>query len=686
MLASKLSLETPVSKVPMIGPAFASRLSKLGIATIRDLLWHVPARYEDYSLIAKAATLQEGETVTIQGKVMEIKNVFTRNGFMIQQAKVEDETGIVDVIWFNQRFLTRVLHKGDTISLSGKVQRSGHKLQLESPDYEVIYGLPGQPLQEVFLQRAPIHTGRFVPVYSETAGITSKWLRSRLHFLLQQIGQGGLEISDHFSDDQISQIGLIGLIEALREVHFPTSLKNAQRAKERLAFDEMLFSQLEAKKRKEDWQKKTVGNKFKIVEIRDQLGHFVKNLSFELTSAQKKVIDEIYKDLAKQTPMNRLLQGDVGSGKTVVAALAMLAARLNGYQSALMAPTEILANQHYQTLQTLLKPLKIGVGIATGSKKDYTGFDVIVGTHALLTDKLNFSRLGFIVIDEQHRFGVGQRAKLTAKGINPHVLTMTAPPIPRTVALTLYGDLDLSLLDEMPKNRRPVRTWVVPKEKRTAAYQWIRSQHSQAFIVCPLIEESESETLAEVKAAKTEYERLQKEIFPDLKLGLLHGRLKPKEKDAVLTEFRNQKLDILVATPVVEVGIDIPQATIMLIEAADRFGLAQLHQLRGRVGRGDQQSFCLLFTESEEGIGRLKYLEKLTNGLQLAEIDLKFRGPGQRFGTAQHGRWDLKIADFADLDLVEKSNLLAQKALEHPEEFPLLHKILETSKINIAPN
>lgn len=670
-----LTLTTPVEKIPFVGPAFATRLDKLEIRTVRDLLWHIPSRYEDFSLIAKAISLQEGETVTISGKVLEIKNIFTRNGFMIQNAKVADDTGIVESVWFNQRFLTSAIHKNDTINLSGKVRRSGNKLQLEAPDYEVLYE-----------QKPALHTGRIIPTYPETQGISSKWLRTRINFLLQSIQTHDLDIEEYLPADKLSELKLMTLTEALNEVHFPSSLAQAYQAKERLSFDEMLFSQLEAKKRKEDWQKKTVGNKFKIVEIRDQLGQFVNNLPFDLTSAQKKVVDEIYKDLASETPMNRLLQGDVGSGKTVVAALGMLAAYLNGYQSALMAPTEILAQQHYATLTKLLKPLNIPIGLATGSLKIDLDKDILVGTHALLTDKLNFQKLGLVVIDEQHRFGVGQRAKLTDKGVNPHVLTMTATPIPRTIALTVYGDLNLSVIDELPADRLPIKTWVVPKEKRQAAYDWIQNQHTQTFIICPLIEESEAESLLEVKAAKKEFEHLQKDIFPKLKLGLLHGRMKPKEKDEVLARFRDQKLDMLVATPVVEVGIDIPSATIMVIEAADHFGLAQLHQLRGRVGRGDKQSYCLLFSDNTEGTARLKYLEKLTSGLELAEVDLRFRGPGQRFGTAQHGRWDLKIADFSNLELVEKSNAWAQKILDHPEQFPLLHKLISESKINVAPN
>lgn len=669
---NNLTLESPVSSVGLVGPAYAKRLEKLAVQTVKDLLFHVPFRYDDFSKVSKTTDLHEGDTVTVQGKVLEIKNIFTRRGFILQKAIVQDDSGTVEALWFNQRFLTSAIHGGDLVSLSGKVKNH----HLEAPDYEVVSKKEDFFSKEVFLLKPTIHTGRLVPVYPETAGVSSKWLRSRIHAVLGQIA-----VTDFLPDST-----MMAENEALQKIHFPDSLEQASMARQRLAFDELLISQLEAKMRRKQWQAKTVGNKFKIVEIRKKLGEFVKKLPFELTQAQKTAIDEIYKDLSRDTPMNRLLQGDVGSGKTVVAALAMLAAYLNGYQSVLMAPTEILANQHYATLAKLLKPLKIGVGIATGSTKNFSGYDVVVGTHALLSDKLNFEKLGLVVIDEQHRFGVEQRAKITAKGINPHVLTMTATPIPRTIALTLYGDLDVSVLDEMPLGRKLIKTWVVPSGKRPDAYRWIESQKTQTFVICPLIDQSESETLIEVKAAKKEFDHLSHDIFPQLKLGLIHGRLKSKEKDTVLAAFRAKKLDVLVATPVVEVGIDIPSATIMVIEAADRFGLAQLHQLRGRVGRGDKQSYCLLFTDVETAVTRLRYLEKLHDGLQLAETDLRFRGPGQRFGTAQHGKWDLKIADFSDLNLVEKVNSLAKTILDHPDQFPLLFEMLKQSKIKVVQN
>ncbi|MEK9208181.1 MAG: ATP-dependent DNA helicase RecG, partial [Patescibacteria group bacterium] len=411
---------------------------------------------------------------------------------------------------------------------------------------------------------------------------------------------------------------------------------------------------------------------------------FIKNLPFELTNPQKRTVGEIFLDLSSSKPMNRLLEGDVGSGKTVVAAIAIYLAYLNGFQSIFMAPTEILVQQHFRTISDLLSPLGIRVDILTSSNKGKAGsgnVDVLVGTHSVLSDKIKFEKLGLIIIDEQQRFGVEQRAIMRKKGKNPHVLTMTATPIPRTIALTMYGDLDLSILDEMPKGRKTIKTWLVPSAKRTSGYEWIKKQikknGSQVFIICPFIEESES--LTTVKAATKEFEDLKKNVFKDYKLAILHGKLKSKEKEETLKDFKNKKYDILVATPVVEVGIDIPNADVIIIEAAERFGLSQLHQLRGRVGRNDRQAYCLLFTESINGNTkqRLMAMEQTNIGAELAEMDLKLRGPGEIYGTAQHGRRFLKIADFSDFSLIKQTKTEAEKIIEKLEEYPALFKKIE---------
>jgi ATP-dependent DNA helicase RecG len=466
------------------------------------------------------------------------------------------------------------------------------------------------------------------------------------------------------------------------------------KAKERLAFEELFFIQLTATHRKSLWKKERKGNIFHIASFAKDIQKLKESLPFTLTTAQEKAVADIFLDMQRSQPMNRLLEGDVGSGKTVVAALAMYMSYLNGYQSILMAPTEILAIQHHKTISKILEPFGLEIAIRTGSKKSEIKEKqphIIIGTHAVLSHKVHLDTVGLVVIDEQQRFGVEQRSILRKKGVHPHVLSMTATPIPRTVALTLYGDLDLSFLDEMPKGRQIIKTWVVPEKKRDAGYRWIEKQlmetKSQAFIICPFIEESENMTT--IKAATKEYERLKKQVFPKRKLGLLHGRMKEKEKHAVLVDFKNKKYDILVATPVVEVGIDIPNATIIVIEAAERFGLAQLHQLRGRVGRGDKQSYCLLFTDNPQATTkeRLKALETMHNGAKLAEVDYKLRGPGEMYGISQHGRVKLKIASFGDSELMITTKKEAENLYPHLAKYPLLSSyILSLEQKQISPD
>lgn len=672
-----MDLSTPLSDAGRIYKMYAKRLEKLGITTLGDFLLHLPHRYDDFSQITPIRSVRAGQAVTIQGELIELKNEITKRYKKLQKAKIQDKTGTLDVIWFNQPFITQTLHIGDNVSLSGRVEFGGKGLALMSPVYE--------PLDE---NGKGIHTGRLVPIYPETAGVSSKWLRRQIYNLLQLHQQN---ILDHLPEKIRIKHGYLDYITALSQIHFPDDLPFAQKAKDRLAFDEVFLIQLGAVKRRAEWKQKTQGEAFHIEKHQTKMEQFLNNLPFELTGAQKRAADEIFSDLGKPEPMNRLLEGDVGSGKTVVAAIAMYEAYLNGFQSVLMAPTEILAQQHYSSIAKLLEPLGITVALATGSKKtQIDNFDMLIGTHAVLSDKINYNKLGLVVIDEQQRFGVEQRAVIRSKGTNPHLLTMTATPIPRTVALTLYGDLDLSVLDEMPKGRLQIKTWLVPPQKRDGAYEWIEKhvkEGEQVFIVCPFIEESENMTT--VKAAAKEFERLQKEVFPHLRLGLLHGKQKPKEKDAILQDFKNKKLDILVATPVVEVGIDIPNATVIVIEAADRFGLAQLHQLRGRVGRGDKQSYCLLFSESKtpETLHRLKAMETMHSGAALAELDLKMRGSGELYGTLQHGRRWLKIASFGDIDLLEKAKQEAMRIFPELKKYPeLLKKVEEVTISQVSPD
>ncbi|MBI4029235.1 MAG: ATP-dependent DNA helicase RecG [Candidatus Blackburnbacteria bacterium] len=688
-----MELNTPISTLPGVGTYFTYKLKKVGVTTVGDLINYIPTHYQDFSLITPIATLQPGEKVTIQGQIVEIKNIYTRTGKKIQQAVVSDGQETIDVTWFNQPYLVKSLPAGTQISLSGRVEAFGRKKSIVAPQWEKLQPTTYQP------QPSTLHTGRLVPIYPETEGLNSKWLRAKVSQVLPLVIE---KLQDPLPDWILKKYGLLPLPLSLPLSHFPKTLEEAEKARHRIAFNELFELQLKSLIRKKQWKEQKVAPDFSLDE--DKIWQFLNNLPFELTKSQQKAGREILQDLTHKTPMNRLLEGDVGSGKTVVAALACFIAHLNGYQSAVMAPTQILATQHYKTLSTLLKPFGIKVHLLIGGpqrsrlKGDaLKGYPVIVGTHALVQQGVplkKLKKLGLVVIDEQHRFGVRQRAVLSQKtdeGFGPHVLTMTATPIPRTVALAAYGDLDLSTLDELPAGRTPTKTWVVPPQKREGAYNWIRERvkntDEQAFIVCPLIDESEKEGFKTVKAATAEFEQLSKKIFPDFRLSLLHGKIKGKEKDEIMDKMKRGEVDILVATPVVEVGIDIPNATIMMIEAAERFGLAQLHQLRGRVGRGNKQSYCLLFTESasQNTLKRLKRLEKTLSGRALAELDLELRGPGEMYGTAQHGFPELKVASFSDYELIKASREAARELISEIDNLPALRKIAEATTF-VAPN
>lgn len=640
-----MNLTDSVSNLPFVGPNFEKKLKKLGILSISDLLHHIPHRYIDFSKFTKIKDIKHNEVVSVYGEITSIINQPTKTGKLMQIATFADDTGKINLIWFNQYFLIKTLYPSTKMIVSGKASWFNRKLAFFSPQYEKILPAGRQGISS-------IHTGKIVGVYPATAGLTSKWLKARIKYALDRVA-----VEDFLKDKN----GMLDFNTALQKIHLPKNLDEAERAKERLAFNEFYGLLLEAKERKE----KTLKKKSIVLEAKDkQLNEFIDSLPFKLTKSQENVIAEILKDLNKKTPMNRLLQGDVGSGKTVVAAAAAFVSFLNGYQTILMAPTQILANQHYETFKKVFDKFKIRMSLITGSviKKEVGISDIIIGTHALINKLEEFKRIGLVIIDEQHKFGVKQVEFL--KKYNPNKLTMTATPIPRTIAQTLFSDMDLSIIDELPKNRQKIKTWLVPNEKRNGAYDWIRSQitthNSQCFIICPLVEESESETLKDVKSVKKEFEKLRT-IFKNLKLGLLHGKMKEKEKNEVLNDFKDNKINILVSTPVVEVGIDIPNATIMLIEAADRFGLAQLHQLRGRIGRSTKESYCLLFTDndSEKAAERLTAMTKISSGFELAELDLKLRGAGDVLGTKQSGFGNLKIADWSQTKLIR----LASKAV-----------------------
>ncbi len=683
-----MDLATPARFIPHVGPVFARRLAKLAIYTVADLLWHLPSRYEDYRITSEIARLQEGEQVTVIVTVRSIKNIFLSSGKQLQKALVYDTSGEIEVVWYNQPFLVKILAPSMNVALTGKVYQFNRVLNLQSPEYEIV-----KDKSEL------VSAGRLVPIYPETQGISSKWLRTRIHELL------ALHLfKEYLPQHLILKYHLLPIDEAIRLTHFPVSPRDPEKGKLRLAFDELIILELRALQKRLEWARIAKGKPILIPP--ESLKQFIGALPFTLTPSQLQAIDEIVSDLSKPHSMNRLLQGDVGSGKTVVAAVAMYIASLNGARSILMAPTEILALQHFETLKRLFVPFRIRVGIQTASNKTFfrtknsnlkkaaDDFDILVGTHALLENHVSATHVGLVVIDEQHRFGVRQRSILRKKGANPHVLTMTATPIPRTIALTLHGDLELSQLEELPSGRKRIKTWVVPENKRIDAYRWI-SRHikesdkkNRTFIICPFIEPSES--LTTVKAAVKEFTHLSEKIFPDVSLGLLHGKLHPKEKLRILNDFRMGNYQILVSTPVVEVGIDIPEATIILIEGADRFGLAQLHQLRGRVGRGEKQSYCLLFSSTSQENARLKSLERIFNGAQLAELDLKLRGPGSYFGTLQHGQIELKAASYCDFHLIQTTLQEAKILIREDAQlsrYPLLkQRVLSDTIQEVTPD
>lgn len=636
-----MELFNSISVLPFVGPTYEKKLEKLGILTISDLLHHIPHRYLDFSKITKIKDLKIGEVVTTIGTITSLRNQQTKSGRLMQIGQIEDETGKISIAWFSQPFLTRMLFPGTKIAVSGELSWFAGKPAFFSPQYE-----------KIDEDHETVHTGKIVGVYPATAGLTSKWLKARIKYALDRI-----KINEFVNETK----GLLEFGKAIKLAHFPNTLEDTVKAKERLAFNEFYNLLVEARERKKNIQKK---KSVKLTVDQKVVNDFVNKLPFKLTDSQIKVTNEILNDLGKDEPLNRLLQGDVGSGKTVVATIASFISFINGYQTILLAPTQILANQHYETYKTLFSNLQIRIALITGStiKKDLGQTDIFIGTHSLLNRINEFNNIGLLIIDEQHKFGVKQIEFLKKK--NPNKLTMTATPIPRTIAQTLFSDMDLSILDELPKNRQKIKTWLVPNEKRDKAYDWISSQvlshKSQVFIICPLVEDSEAETLKDVKSVTSEYLKL-KTIFNKFKLGLLHGKMKEAEKNKVLTDFKNGDIDILVSTPVVEVGIDVPNATIMLIEGADRFGLAGLHQLRGRIGRGTKESYCLLFTEndSERVTERLSALTKTSSGFELAELDLQLRGAGDVLGTKQSGFGNLKIADWSDTKLIK----LASKAV-----------------------
>ncbi|HLG11266.1 MAG TPA: ATP-dependent DNA helicase RecG [Dehalococcoidia bacterium] len=665
--AQRDPLDADVTLVKGVKGATQARLAKLGVQTVRDLLYLFPNRHNDYANVRRISELapEEHQTALVSVWSAAVVRLGRRPG---TQAMVGDETGTMRVVWFNQPYLAAQLKANDQIVLAGKVGLYNGSKAMENPEWE-----------RVSAEDDLTHTGRLVPVYPSTQGLSQRVLRRAVKECVDRFAGAA---KDALPAELRQRHKLPELTAALRQMHYPDSLEKYEEARRRMAFEELLCVQLAVLERRLAWQ----DGKAAPMGSQGVLEAYRETLPWSMTGAQERVLSEIVRDLKQSRPMARLLQGDVGSGKTAVAAAALVIAVANQYQGALMAPTEILAEQHYKTLTSLLNRLEVGgrrlrVELLTGStaSKLKQGIvagvasgevDVVVGTHALIQDGVTFNRLGVAVVDEQHRFGVMQRAALKERAVaadqpTPHLLVMSATPIPRTLALTFFGDLDVSVIDEMPPGRLPVDTrWVSPDDRREA-YDFVREQvrgGRQVFVVCPLIEESAA---LQTRSATQEYERLSRDVFPDLRLGLLHGRMSAADKDAVLQAFRRGELHILVATTVIEVGIDIPNASVMVIEGADRFGLAQLHQLRGRVGRGAEQSYCLLLSD-DPSMGaqeRLRLLEQNNDGFALAEADLRLRGPGDYFGTRQSGLPEFQAADFSDVKLIETARQEAQSLL-----------------------
>lgn len=641
-------LQTPVQFVKGVGPRYAQALEKIGVFTVEDLLLHFPHRYEDRRHFRPLGRIAHGETVVTSGKVITASvERSPRRGMTLMKAVIQDETGHAELVFFQQHWLKNVFDRirGREISVFGTAQRSGGHLSFQHPEWEELTG-----------DENSLHLQRIVPIHPATEGLTPKQIRTMVWNALERYGH---LLEDVLPPALVQSRGLPGMEVSVRQVHFPENESTLELARRRLVFDELFRLQCALALRRQSVASVLPGIPFDARE--EHLEEFRASLPFQLTGAQERAIAEIRRDMASDRPMNRLLQGDVGSGKTVVAAAAIVTAVRNGYQVAMMVPTEILAEQHYTVMRRLLEPLGIRLHRLVGSVRAkgkrlikeelQTGFaHAVVGTHALLEGDVEFQKLGLVIVDEQHRFGVMQRLTLLDKGMIDHapdMLVMTATPIPRTLALTVYGDLDVSIIDELPPGRKPVKTHWKRKAQRDSVYRGIRSlvqEGRQVYFVCPLVETSDK---LQAKAATEMHEHLQHEVFPDLRVGLLHGQMPSHEKDEGMDRFREGEYDILVATVVIEVGVDVANASCMVIEDAERFGLAQLHQLRGRVGRGEHQSFCVLLADpkTEDGVQRLDVMTRTTNGFEIAEEDLRLRGPGEFLGTKQSGILKLRIAN-----------------------------------------
>lgn len=673
-------LKKNVQHIKGIGEARAKLLNKLGIFTVEDIITYFPRGHEDRSRLKKINELVDGEACAFEGiiasKVTERK---FRKGLSLYKVLIKDETGSITATWFNQHYIGKVLRIGESFVFFGKIARKGGKLEVQGPVYEKQdYGEAKNIL-------------RIVPVYPLTANLTQNTIRATIKSALEQV-EG--KLNEFLPESVLKEYGLCDINYSMKQIHFPASEEDFKKARYRLVFEELFLLQLCLLSVKKTFEKDKKGIEFKKV---PQMEEFITKLPFKLTNAQRKVFEEIKRDMESRNVMNRLVQGDVGSGKTIVAVLALFKAVQNGYQGALMVPTEILAEQHYQSISELMERCGIKTALLTGSqtkkqKKEVLEgiksgeIQILIGTHALIEDNIEFERLGLVITDEQHRFGVRQRSLLSKKGEAPDTIVMTATPIPRTLALILYGDLDISIIDELPPGRKPVKTYAVDDSMRDRINNFIRkdvSEGRQVYIVCPLVEDSEE---INAKSAVAHAQKIANEDFKDLRVGLIYGKMKAKDKEEVMKKFVEGEIDILVSTTVIEVGVNVPNASIMVIENAERFGLAQLHQLRGRVGRGQHQSYCILYNEGRTEVcrERMKIMQKTNDGFIISEKDLELRGPGEFFGTRQHGIPELKIANlYSDIDILKKAQEAAiklvgeDKGLESEENSRLKERMME---------
>lgn len=659
-----MNLKTPLEQVKGVGPKIAMQLRTAGLETVGDIITFLPRRHDDFTGLAPIADLKPGK-VTIRARCESISTRPVRRGLRLTTAVLADDSGKLNAIWFNQPYRTQQLGgSDDEFYFSGEFEYNYGRYQLTNPTAEIAKDMP-------------VQAERLMPVYHSIHGLKSVTVRKVVEKLRPLMSV----LPETLPASIVRAEGLMGRAEAISAMHFPKTTEEVQRARDRLAFEE-LFELLLASRLNKLENQQLEG--YHIPFEQSVVKQFVSNLPFELTGAQRRAAWDILQDFERKTPMNRLLQGDVGSGKTVVAGLAARQAASHGFQTALMAPTEILASQHAETLDKLLAPFGVRVGLLVGSLKGKARqtlyeqiangeVDVVVGTHAVIQDKVSFKKLGFVVIDEQHRFGVDQRQKLLAKsgadGLMPHLLAMTATPIPRSLALTVYGELDLSILNERPKGRMPIKTEIVTPVGVPKMYERVDAEIAngrQAYVVCSLIDDNpENDT----KSVTAEHQRLKQTIFGHRQIGLLHGKMKPAEKETIMQDFKARKYDILVSTTVVEVGVDVPNATTMIVENADRFGLSQLHQLRGRVGRGSHQSYCyLVMSSSNKPSERIREIEKSDDGFYLAEMDMKLRGPGEIYGRMQHGALNLQIATLADTALIARAQNAVKRFVKSPEE------------------